>query len=449
VRRTPPRPSLFRTPTAVANRRARRRASERRGTKPPRRIPIACSVTVAAAVMWWGAPERELWPPLPVEMDEPTPEPAPPEPPQTIQIASIEARPPAPLPRPLAPPEAEPLAVEQQAAEPLPEPEEPVSAPPMVEAATRQLESELPEGLPIEPELPEPEVQAQTDPQETVQAQLDVPEPELAQLEPDPVPEPLPETAAAEAPASRESQEPIRAAQTPEPPQPQPRRQVAELQAVDPNPPTRPRETPAEPVDDVSIAIGRHRIENGRYPHQRASYARIGFEPYRDAMLALGGGFFLFDARNKRVVAELDPYSLKARATQAAPKHLSRWPRDVTRYLGAALTREHLDPRFRGSSLRVVLLPPADLDAAFVGGLDRALRKRGIDIERVTQVRLIYELTDAGLQCEVAKVGLRDGTEMNMQLRLALSGPIPTQSPTRSPTRRDRNRATRTAGDRS
>ena len=189
---------------------------------------------------------------------------------------------------------------------------------------------------------------------------------------------------------------------------------------------------PREPRDGDSIALGEQRIAEGRFPRQRASYARIGFERYRDAMLALGGRFYLFDRRARRPLAELDPFTSEHRAIEALPPHLSAWPRDVTPYLRDVLEAPDVRRAYDGRATHVVLLPPADIDAAFVGGLDRALRRQGLDIERVASVRLLYELSHTGLGCEVVRVELFDGTRRELDLRLALSGPIPARDGGRS-----------------
>ncbi len=384
-------------------------------------------MTVAATVIWLGTPERELWfEPVSPPKDEQDLEAEA----QTIRIASIAPFEPASVEEPVtstetdSPPEArlrEDIALADATPDESPRAPEPAS--PDTERATLQPESDLPEGPPpleelraVEPE-PEQPIQESELREYAPTAQLDDEGPplpsEAARLAESA--ELVPPSAAAVAPTADVGREAAARAGSP-------------LTAPTPAETSRSRpeqrSTP-EPVDAVSIAIGRHRIEQGRYPHQRASYARVGFERYRDAMLALGGSFYLFDTRARQVIAELDPYSLATRRVDRTPNHLSRWPRDVTRYLGRALTTPEVQQAYRGMSLRVVLLPPSEVDAAFVGGLDRALRKQGLEIERVTQVRLVYELTADGLECEVVKIELRDGTEQSLRLRLALSGPIP------------------------
>ncbi|MBW2414684.1 MAG: hypothetical protein JRG76_09280, partial [Deltaproteobacteria bacterium] len=121
----------------------------------------------------------------------------------------------------------------------------------------------------------------------------------------------------------------------------------------------------------ANLERGRELLDAGVFPRLRASYQRIGFEAYRDAVLALGGGFFLFDARARRPLAEIDPRTGETRS-EAVREGLSRWPRDVTRHLPAALERGR--QRFGDRASRVILLPPAAVDAALLGALDAHLR---------------------------------------------------------------------------
>jgi len=355
-------------------------------------------------------PEERDLPIAESEPIEPEPEPIEPEPIEPEPIA--EALEPEPAPRPI-----EPASIEPEVAEPeLPEPIADEPDPLVADAAP-------PEPEPLEPELPTtPGSDAPSITAEPPLTRVDEP---LA----DPAPRDEPQTVAREAAApppeppavarlAPSSDNALPALQTPPP------RAAARDTQPERARAARPRRPRIEPLDDVALAIGRYRLEEGRYPHQRASYARIGFEAYRDAMLALGGAFFLFDTRSDRVLAQVNPYTLEMRAVDTPASHLSRWPRDVTRHLGAALDAPNARRDF-GRATRVVLLPPADIDAALVGGLDRALQRMGMNIERVTQVLLTYELTDAGLECEVSKLALRDGTEKPVSLRLSLSGPIP------------------------
>ena len=100
-------------------------------------------------------------------------------------------------------------------------------------------------------------------------------------------------------------------------------------------------------------------------------------------------------------------------------EELSRWPRDVTRHLQSALAlgRE----RYGARASRVVLLPPASLDAALLGALDRRLRELGVSSDLLLRVDVAYELRGGRLHCEVLAVGLRDGSERDLGLRIDLS----------------------------
>lgn len=170
--------------------------------------------------------------------------------------------------------------------------------------------------------------------------------------------------------------------------------------------------------DPEALARGDALLRAGAFPRLRATYSRIGFVAYREAVLALGGAFYLYDLRARRVLAEVDPRS-DLLGAEGVREELSRWPRDVTRHLQGALAlgRE----RYGARASRVVLLPPASLDAALLGALDRRLRELGVNSDSLLRVDVAYELAGGRLHCEVLSVALRDGTERELGLRIDLS----------------------------
>lgn len=191
-----------------------------------------------------------------------------------------------------------------------------------------------------------------------------------------------------------------------------------------PLPPPRPAPSPLPlratqvPSSDA-LERGESLLRSGRFPHLRASYGRIGFEAYRDAMLELGGVFFLFDGKARQPVAEVDPRT-GALGGELVRADLSRWPRDVTRHLSEPLRLGQASYGPRVS--RVILLPPARLDAALLGGLDAHLRALDLDPGDLLRVDLAYELRGGNLYCDVLLVAMRDGTERSLSLQIDLSG---------------------------
>jgi hypothetical protein len=222
-------------------------------------------------------------------------------------------------------------------------------------------------------------------------------------------------------PASADSPEVIRIAHIelereppPAPPKPTPRASRPRPRPPPPDPPV----TKAEPPESDPLVRGRALLQAGAFPRLRASYARIGFERYRDAMVALGAGFYLFDADRRQPVAQLDPAT--GAIVPGAPRtELSRWPRDVTRHLKDAL--EDGRQRFGPSVSRVILLPPARVDAMLLGALDAHLGSAAADVVRVD---LAYLLEGDRLGCEVLAVGLRDGSERAVNLKIDLEGGV-------------------------
>ena len=73
---------------------------------------------------------------------------------------------------------------------------------------------------------------------------------------------------------------------------------------------------------------------------------------------------------------------------------------------------------------RVILLPPARLDAALLGALDAHLRALGLDPGDLLRVDVAYELRAGNLHCDVLLVAMRDGTERPLSLEIDLSGGV-------------------------
>jgi hypothetical protein len=196
-----------------------------------------------------------------------------------------------------------------------------------------------------------------------------------------------------------------KAAADPPPPRPEP-----------PAPPSQPAQT--VPEAEV-LARGGSLLRAGKFPRLRATYSRIGFPAYRDAVLDLGGAFFLFDPMTRQPVAKVDPRTGLVSAERVRVD-LSRWPRDVTRHLPETLRlgQAHYGPRIT----RVILLPPARLDAALLGALEDHLRALGLDAQSLLRVDVAYELRSGSLHCDVLLVALRDGSERPVSLEIDLSG---------------------------
>ncbi len=234
----------------------------------------------------------------------------------------------------------------------------------------------------------------------------------IARVEPPSPPQAAPSPAPPEPPPAPPKPPPV----APPPPPPPPARAGDE--------PAAPRSAaPSRPVsitpDALALERGRAQLRAGRFPRLRATYARIGFARYRDAVQGLGGAFFVYDAAARRPLARIDPAS-GAVEHRVDLEGLSVWPRDVTRHLSGALAsgRDALGP----AADRIVLLPPSSLDAALLGGLDAHLRSVGLESSRVTRVDVAYEMRAGHLGCEVLAVALRDGAERELQLRIDLSG---------------------------
>lgn len=177
-----------------------------------------------------------------------------------------------------------------------------------------------------------------------------------------------------------------------------------------PNPPTRSAD---DAWNEERLQSGHRWLASGEFPELRATYRRIGFPAYRDAMQALGARFFLYDVSRRRLMAEVDPASGQ-RLPGASRSGLSAWPRDVTRHMSRAIDSE---------ASRVVLLPPVELDAALLGSVDTHLRAHMLDPSGVRRLDLAYELQAGRLGCEVLAAAFADGSERTLSLRVDLSPP--------------------------
>lgn len=209
--------------------------------------------------------------------------------------------------------------------------------------------------------------------------------------------------------------------------QPERRPPPRPVPAPRPAPPPVAAESPSRPAAPVAPsalarARGAAQLRAGAFPRLRATYDRIGFAAYRDAMRGLGARFFLFDRAERRPVAEVHPVS-GAILADSPVAGLSRWPRDVTRHLPRALERgrETYGPAVTG----VILLPTEDFDAALLGGLDQGLRAAGIDPAGAVRFDVAYELRAGRLHLAVLAVALRSGGERALPLVIDLGAGEP------------------------
>jgi len=201
-----------------------------------------------------------------------------------------------------------------------------------------------------------------------------------------------------------------------------------ELRPVGPKPdepPSPPTEFAVPPLEDQTFVptasdyLRGQRLLEGGFPRLRATYQRIGFAAYRDAMLKLGGSFYLWDGALNLSVARLDPRTGES-WEESVGSHLSRWPRDVTKHLKMALKDGRA--RYGARVTHAVLLPSARIDAALLSGLDQLLRKNGVDPGTVTSFFGAYELRSGRLYCVVLAASFTDATERDVSFAVDLSG---------------------------
>lgn len=204
------------------------------------------------------------------------------------------------------------------------------------------------------------------------------------------------------------------------PPQPPPR-------AVQPRP-EKPKAV--EPISPPALAgrtftpsaldyLKGDRLLEGGFPRLHATYERLGFPAYRDAVLALGGEFFVWDGSENQPIAHLDTRT-GATSEASIPSDLSRWPRDVTMHLEPA--RERSKEEFGERASHVVLLPPTRLDAALLSGLNHLLEQNDVDPASVSGFFGAYELRGRRLYCVVLSTSFKDGTERPVSFSIDLGG---------------------------
>ena len=156
----------------------------------------------------------------------------------------------------------------------------------------------------------------------------------------------------------------------------------------------------------------------GEFPRMRGYYSRVGWEDYRDAMISLGSRFYVWDAHENQPLASLDP--ITGETSEAKSQlGLSPFPRDVSSNLTHALAEGK--KAFGDAASHVVMLPPERFDAALLSGLEKLLRRNGIQSDRVSSFEGAFEIRNGGLWCEVLSTSLKDGTTREVAFLINLA----------------------------
>ena len=149
----------------------------------------------------------------------------------------------------------------------------------------------------------------------------------------------------------------------------------------------------------ANFRLNRHMIEVGRKlidntasaPIVQASYKRIGFESYLKKMIELGGRLFLGDAKDQKILAEINVANNYGRYSflglDAGKKDnldgmaLFR-PREISDELLVDEILNYSWQYFRDGDLRCVILLPMDKEAAILGALKGYLDSSGYKISQ-------------------------------------------------------------------
>lgn len=170
-----------------------------------------------------------------------------------------------------------------------------------------------------------------------------------------------------------------------------------------------------------NIAISKNLIEQGKkmignkgqkigeFPEIIAQYRNtLGFSNYVKFMKNIGGRFFIFDKRNKKLVAEIDFNSERLEAINNL-NNLSPRAREITGepevYKYTKLAELYYGP----STYSIVLLLPLKVDYFLIAGIEHYLKQRGLTSKDFISFKGIYKTQANMLILEIISGKLKNG----------------------------------------
>ena len=194
---------------------------------------------------------------------------------------------------------------------------------------------------------------------------------------------------------------------SPEPPPKESTVRVSLERIPDPvnNPPVRRRPKVISKVYRVDNSLVRSGMalvgdkgENlGLFPSITANYrVTLGFESYVKSLQNLGARFFIRDRIERKLVGEVDFQTLYLSPIRHL-KGLSPRSRIISGELGVDKYIELANVMFGQGDYQMILLLPLQIDAALIGGMEKALRQSGYDVRNFISLEARYEKDSRGL----------------------------------------------------
>ena len=158
----------------------------------------------------------------------------------------------------------------------------------------------------------------------------------------------------------------------------------------------------------------------GSFPAVTANYrAKLGFQAYVSALQGLGAKFFIRDRNRKKLVAEVDFRTLYLNPVKGL-EGLSPRSRIIS---GESAIRQYIDLAkviFGKGDYQMIMLLPLRLDAAFIAGTEKALKRSGYNIREFHSLQAIYKKGTRGLSLVVVKGFHKSGRRVPLNLHFNL-----------------------------
>ena len=150
-------------------------------------------------------------------------------------------------------------------------------------------------------------------------------------------------------------------------------------------------------VQSGMALVGEKGEHLGSFPAITANYrVNLGFEAYVHSLRSLGARFFIQDLARRKLVGEVDFQTLYL----SPIRHLvglSPRSRIISAESAANQYIELANVMFGKGHYQMILLLPLDIDAALIGGMEKALRQSGYDVRDFISLEARYEKNSQGL----------------------------------------------------
>ena len=166
--------------------------------------------------------------------------------------------------------------------------------------------------------------------------------------------------------------------------------------------------------------VGEQGEHLGSFPAVTANYrAKLGFKAYVTSLRSLGARFLVRDRNRRKLVAEVDFQTLYLNPV----KHLQGLSPRSRIISGECGVKQYIDlasVMFGPGDYQMVVLLPLALDAALIGGAERALKRSGYNIKDFNSLEAIYKRDSQGLSLVVEKGFHKSGRRVPLNLHFNL-----------------------------